>query len=76
MPKYYFDVQGQGVPDFDEGEQLDNDQAAWNEATLVVGELFKDFDGKLKPGVSWKLEVLDEDRRPLYSINVTGEKLR
>jgi hypothetical protein len=76
MPKYYFDVQGQGVPDFDEGEHLDDDQAAWHEATLVAGELFKEFDGVLKPGQSWKLEVLDEDRCPLYSIDVTGRKVR
>ncbi|MGM4886032.1 DUF6894 family protein [Tardiphaga sp. 604_B6_N1_1] len=75
MPKYYFDVQGQGVPEFDEGEQFDNDQAAWHEATLVAGELFKDVDGDLTPGQSWKLEVLDERRRPLYVISVTSEKL-
>jgi hypothetical protein len=76
MPKYYFDVQGRGVPDVDEGEHLDNDQAAWHEATLVAGELFKDVDGDLMPGQSWKLEVLDEQHRPLYLICVKSEKLR
>jgi hypothetical protein len=76
MPKYYFVVQGEGVPELDDGDQLDNDQAAWHEGTLVAGELFKDVDGKLKPGGSWTLEVLDEQRRPIYTINITSEKLR
>jgi hypothetical protein len=28
MPKYYFDVNGAGVPDHDEGDMLENNDAA------------------------------------------------
>jgi hypothetical protein len=76
MPQYFFDVNGDGVPDSDKGQTLANDDAAWHEATLVAGEIFKDVDGKLKPGEGWKLEVQDEKRRRLFSINVTSKQLK
>jgi hypothetical protein len=75
MPKYFFDVNGNGVPDIDEGQTLANEEGAWHEATLVAGEIFRDVDGKFRPGQEWKLEVQDEQRRPLFSINVTSKKL-
>jgi hypothetical protein len=74
MPLYFFDVNGQGVPDSEEGETLADDEAAWHEATLVAGEVFKDVDGKLKPGQGWKLEVQDANRSKLFVINVSSEK--
>jgi hypothetical protein len=76
MPKYYFDVNGNGVPDSAEGEKLADDEAAWHEATLVAGEIFKDVDGKFRPGQQWKLEVQDEKRRPIFSINVNSKTLK
>jgi hypothetical protein len=76
MPLYFFDLNGQGVPELDEGEVLADDDAAWHEATLVAGEVFKDVDGKLKVGQGWRLEVLDEKRRGLFSIVVTSKNLR
>jgi hypothetical protein len=76
MPKYFFDVNGSGVPDEYRGQTLANDDGAWHEATLVAGEIFKDVDGKFKPGEEWKLEVQDEQHRPLFSINITSKKLQ
>jgi hypothetical protein len=76
MPKYYFDVNGAGVPDHDEGDMLQNDDAAWHEATLVAGELFKEVDGKLKPGEGWKIDVLNEQRQPIYSIIVMTRTMK
>jgi hypothetical protein len=76
MPKYYFDVNGNGVPNSAEGEMLPNDEAAWHEATLVAGEIFKDVDGSFRPGQEWKLEVIDEQRRPLFSITVASKDLK
>jgi hypothetical protein len=75
MPRYYFNVNN-AVRAGDEGEILPDDEAAWHEATLVAGEIFKDVDGKFRPGQGWSLEVTDEQRRPLYSINVTGNNLK
>jgi hypothetical protein len=38
------------IPDSEDGEILENDEAAWHEATLVAGEIFKDVDGSFRPG--------------------------
>jgi len=32
-------------------------------------------DGKFRPGQEWKLDVQDEQRRLLFSINITSKKL-
>ena len=75
MPEYHFIVNGNDMPDDDEPQILANDEAAWHEATLVAGELFKDVDGKFRPGHEWKLEVADGEHRKIYSINVSAKKL-
>lgn len=76
MPKYYFDVNESGIPNADEGYAFPDDDAAWHEATLVAGEMFRDVDGAFKPGQEWKLEVTDEHHRPLYVIKITAKALR
>jgi hypothetical protein len=53
---------------------LPDDEAAWREATIIAGELFKDVDGKFQPGRQWQLEVTNELGKPIYVISVTGEK--
>lgn len=60
----------------DEGEELRDDEAAWREATLVAGEMFKDIDGKLRPEQKWSLEVADEQRKPLYIICISTKQLK
>ena len=64
MPRYYFNVHNV-TPSIDhEGEELRDDEAAWRQATLTAGELFKDIDGKFRPNQGWSLEVTDERRKP------------
>jgi hypothetical protein len=74
MPRYYFNVHNV-TPSVDhEGEELRDDEAAWRQATLTAGEVFKDIDGKFRPDQEWSLEVTDERRKPLYSINISARK--
>jgi hypothetical protein len=61
-------------PDMD-GEELPNNEAAWLEAAIRAGELFKGIDDKFKPGHEWSLEVTDERRNPLYFIRVSAEEI-
>jgi len=76
MPRYYFNIQD-GAPNVDVvGDELPDDAAAWNEATIIAGELFKGIDGKFEPGQEWSLEVADEQHRPLFSILISAKKLR
>jgi hypothetical protein len=75
MAKYFFNVHGGASGPDQVGEELPNDEAAWKEATMIAGELFKDIDGKFRPGQEWSLEVTDERRNPLYFIRVSGEEI-
>lgn len=72
MPRYYFNMHGVRPSEDDMGEEFRDDEAAWHEATLVAGEIFKDIDGKFRPGQEWSLEVTDEHRKPLYSIHISS----
>jgi hypothetical protein len=76
MPQYYFHVHDARVESREFGETLADDDAAWKEATLVAGELFKDIDGAFRPGQDWSLEITDAQRVPLFLIKVTGHKLQ
>jgi hypothetical protein len=60
----------------DIGEELADETAAWNEATLVAGELFKDIDGKFQPRQEWSLQVTDEQRYPIYLIAISARKMK
>jgi hypothetical protein len=51
MPRYYFNVvYNMGASIDNLAEELPDDEAAWRQATVTVGEMFKDIDGKLRPG--------------------------
>jgi hypothetical protein len=65
MARYYFNVHN-GAPSVnDGGTELQDDEAAWRQATTTAGELFKDIDGKFQPDQEWSLEVTDERRKPI-----------
>ena len=75
MPRYFFNLHYQR-PSFDTvGEDLPDDAAAWHEATMIAGELFRDVDGRFRPGHEWRLEVTDERRNPIYVLRITGEEI-
>jgi hypothetical protein len=70
MPCYFFNVRAERPSIDEEGEELPDRHAAWNEATKMAGEMIRDIDGQLKPGQGWELEVTDEFRNPLYVLSV------
>ena len=75
MPKYFFNMDG-AIPSIDDdGEELPDNEAAWNEAVQLASEIFKDIDGKLRPQDEWSLEVSDGLRTPLYRIHIRSEQL-
>jgi hypothetical protein len=72
VPRYFFNTHVvRPFPD-NVGEELPDDEAAWHEATLVAGEIFKDIDGKFRPEQEWSLEVTNEHGKPLYSIHINS----
>ena len=75
MPRYFFNMHGVRPSQDEKGEELPDDEAAWHEATLVAGEIFKDIDGKFRPDQEWSLEVADEQGAPLYSICISSKRM-
>jgi hypothetical protein len=65
MPRYFFNVHDERSGIDTEGGELPNSEAAWREATIVAGKLFRNMDGKFQPEQEWRLEVTDERRNPL-----------
>ena len=76
MPRYFFNVHGTRARLDEEGEELAGDEAAWKEATIIAGELFKDIDGRFRPGQEWALEVTDDQRKPLYKIEISARGMK
>ena len=75
MPRYLFNTfDGRHFVD-SQGEELPDKYAAWAEATRTAGEILRDLDGRLEVGSTWRLEVTDELRNPLFVIHVHAEKV-
>jgi hypothetical protein len=76
MPRYFFHVY-HDQPEIDqEGEELPDKHAAWKEATVMAGQTLQGLDGKLKPGLGWRMEVTDEFANVLYVLHIYAEKLK
>ena len=59
----------------EEGEELPDNETAWHEATIIAGEIFRDIDSRFRPGQNWSLEVTDEQRKPLYIIQISAKQM-
>ena len=74
MPLYRFSTT-HGDTVFDKGEALDleNDDAAWEEATLACGEILKGIDGSLNPDREWRMDVHDETGTKVFTLRMVSE---
>jgi hypothetical protein len=70
---YFLNVNGTENAEYGDGEDFPDNEAAWHEA--IAGEIFKDV-GAFRPGDDWKLEVTDENGKPVFRIRVTGEEVK
>jgi hypothetical protein len=73
MPRYFYHVHGVEPSTDNEGVVLEDDEVAWKQATITAGEVFKDVDGKFRPGQEWSLEVTDDNQKPLYFIRISAK---
>lgn len=71
MTRYYFRITNGKPHEDDVGEELRGDREAW----LSAKRLARDIEDTLEPDGTWTVEVHDADG-PLYSIGITGRKLR
>ncbi len=49
MPRYFFHVYHDQPQIDNEGEELPDKHAAWQEATVMAGRTLQSLDGKLQP---------------------------
>ena len=76
MPRYYFHIRHRTLALDNEGIVLADDAAAWEQATTACGEMLRDLDGALKRGPEWRMEVVDEADRHLFTVHFGGSAAR
>ena len=76
MPLFYFRIcKGDFSGTSGEGIELADNDAAWTEMTKVCGDLVGSIVRKLHQQSEWRMEMLDESRKPLFRIRVVAETL-
>jgi hypothetical protein len=79
MPLYFFNFVRDSVPEArpfkNEGLELVDNYAAWEEATLACGEKLREMDGSLRPGDGWTMEVTDASGKAVFVLKFTTESL-
>jgi hypothetical protein len=79
MPLYFFNFsrapESKSAPFKNEGLELVDNDAAWEEATTACGEKLREMDGTLRPGGSWKMDVTDANGKAIFALRFTTESL-
>ena len=76
MPLFFFRIcNGDYSGTSGEGFDLADKDAAWTEMTRVCGDLVGSIARKLKQQSEWRMELLDESRKPVFRIRVVAETL-
>jgi len=77
MPLYFFNfsrASKSGTSPFkNDGLELAENDAAWEEATTACGEKLPEMDGALRPGDGWQMEVTDGRGETVYILTFTSE---
>ena len=74
MPRYFFVVRhGDQTSDHSDGIEFPDIGAVQLEAVKSTGEILRDLNDPLEAGSEWRMEVVDEARKPLFSLRVIAE---
>jgi hypothetical protein len=74
MLRYYFVVrQGDQTSDHSDGIEFPDIGAVQLEAIKSTGEILRDLDYPIEAGSEWRMEVVDEARKPRFSLRVIAE---
>jgi hypothetical protein len=77
MPLYFFNFSSaltwKARPFKNEGLELADHAAAWEEATTACGEKLRELDGSLRPGDGWNMEVTDANGKAIFALRFTTE---
>ena len=70
MSRYYFRIVDGGQFTVSEGQELPDDDAAWQQALQTV----QDVEGTLTLGGTWSIEVRRE-QKPILRIDVSAQRI-
>jgi len=74
MPKYFFCVRhGDHTSHHGDGIEFPDIGAVQLEATRSAGEILRDLNHPIETGSELRMEVSDEERRPLFTLRVITE---
>jgi hypothetical protein len=74
MPRYFFVVRhGDQASDHSDAIEFPDIGAVQLEAIKSTGEILRDLDYPLEAGSEWRMDVIDEARKPLFSLRVIAE---
>jgi hypothetical protein len=74
VPLFYFRIgSGSYSGTSGEGFNLADKNAAWAEMTRVCGDLVSGIARKMKQQSEWRMELLDESRKPVFRIRIVAE---
>ena len=74
MPKYFFMVRhGDETSHDSDGIEFPDVGAVQLEAIKSTGEILRDLDYPIEAGSEWRMEVVDEARKPLFSLRLITE---
>jgi hypothetical protein len=76
MALYFFRIShGRYSGASDQGSEFDSVEAAWAEMTKVCGNLLGGITRSLKQNAEWRMELLDEAKKPVFRIRLVAETL-
>lgn len=74
MSLYFFRIStGRYSGAADQPYEFENRAAAWAEMTAVCSNLLGGIARTLKPDAEWCMELLDENKKPVFRVSLVGE---
>jgi hypothetical protein len=76
MSLYFFRIsQGRYSGAADQPYEFANRESAWNELTAVCADLIGGISRSLKEDAEWRMELLDEEKQPVFRIRLVAESV-
>jgi hypothetical protein len=76
MSLYFFRIShGRYAGACDLGTEFKNREDAWAEMTKVCGNLLGGISRSLRQNAEWRMELLDEAKKPVFRIRLVAESV-
>lgn len=73
---YFFHVFTDGIQRHQsDGLQFPSRKDAWHEATMSAGEIIREMDGRMHPGLDWRMDVTDSAGELIFRLSFKIEEL-